>query len=664
LGAGGAIYVVGGNLTLESCTFEANGAQGGNGSANPSSETGGGGGGLAGNGGPRFTFAGGGGGGSRGDGAFGGGGTVTNGTDNGGGFSCGGDGGGSIQIDGEDGGCPGGGGGGGGESITIFTSGGDGGNGAYGGGGGGGGPGEDDGSGGNSDFGGGGGSGGTIKSSIDGLGPGGGDGGFGGGGGAAIGGIIGGPGRGGNFGGNAGKSGGGGGAALGGAIFNDSGQVQIYNSTFTGNFVNHGLAEGGGAQDGTDAGGAIFSRAGSLGIFNSTIDGNEATGALGGVVIISDGMTSNFELRNTIVANNGEKECASSGVSLTKTGSGNLIIKNDTDGMGVALCPGVVSSADPQLGPLQTNPPGSTPTMAIDSSSSAFDAGDDAHCQRFDQRGVARPQFMHCDIGAYEFAVCSGLSCPADFTQPNDPGQCGAVVNYSTTGVGDGCGTMTCSVPSGSFFPVGTTPVTCSSTAGPSCSFNVTVNDTENPTVTPPANIMVGNTPGQCSASVDPGTATAGDNCPDATVSGVRNDGQPLNAPYPVGTTTITWTATDAAGNSSAPAMQTVTVKDAQPPSVTNVSVSPAVLRPPNHTYRAVTINYHATDNCSAVTCTLSVRTSDSDKDDYSIIDAHHVRLQAEPSRPNRDRVYTIIVTCRDSAGNITTKTTRVIVPK
>lgn len=226
------------------------------------------------------------------------------------------------------------------------------------------------------------------------------------------------------------------------------------------------------------------------------------------------------------------------------------------------------------------------------------------------------------------FAACSGLSCPSDITQSNDPGQCGAVVTYSAGGAGDDCGTVSCSVPSGSFFPVGTTPVTCSSTSGPSCNFNVTVNDTEKPTVTPPANITVGNTPGQCSASVDPGTATAGDNCPGPTVSGVRSDGQPLNASYPAGTTTITWTATDTHGNSSAPANQTVTVKDAQPPSVTNVSASPALLRPPNHKMRNVTINYIATDNCSAVTCTLSVKTNDSDDHDYRIVDAHHVLLE------------------------------------
>jgi hypothetical protein len=75
------------------------------------------------------------------------------------------------------------------------------------------------------------------------------------------------------------------------------------------------------------------------------------------------------------------------------------------------------------------------------------------------------------------------LSCPADVTASNDPDECGAVVVY-TEPSGAGCGTVTCDHPSGSFFPVGETTVTCTSTAGPSCSFNVAVNDTQAPAIT------------------------------------------------------------------------------------------------------------------------------------------------------------------------------------
>jgi hypothetical protein len=65
----------------------------------------------------------------------------------------------------------------------------------------------------------------------------------------------------------------------------------------------------------------------------------------------------------------------------------------------------------------------------------------------------------------------------------NDPNQCGAVVTFAPS-FGSGCGTVTCSPASGSFFPVGTTTVTCITQAGPACSFTVKVNDTQGPTIT------------------------------------------------------------------------------------------------------------------------------------------------------------------------------------
>lgn len=79
--------------------------------------------------------------------------------------------------------------------------------------------------------------------------------------------------------------------------------------------------------------------------------------------------------------------------------------------------------------------------------------------------------------------VPCAITCPANITVGNSPGQCGATVTYSPNTNG-GCGTIVCSPSSGSFFPVGTTTVTCTTTAGPSCSFTVTVNDTEGPHIT------------------------------------------------------------------------------------------------------------------------------------------------------------------------------------
>jgi hypothetical protein len=185
------------------------------------------------------------------------------------------------------------------------------------------------------------------------------------------------------------------------------------------------------------------------------------------------------------------------------------------------------------------------------------------------------------------------LTCPADITVSNDPGQCGAVVNYPAPTTTGNCGTVTCTPPSGSLFNVGATTVTCTSSTGPSCSFMVTVNDTEPPAITCPANITVSNDPDQCGAVVNYPNATATDNC-----AGV---GTPLCSPpagsfFPVGTTTVTCNVSDAAGNPASCSF-TITVNDTQPPTITcpaNVVVAspgPVCYPPPT-----------ATDNCPGVT--------------------------------------------------------------
>jgi uncharacterized repeat protein (TIGR01451 family) len=429
LGAGGAVYVGKVDagvptLTVDNSTFDSNRVEGGNGSSTDDACTdgGGGGGGLFGNGGsPGVNGGGGGGGGSRGTGGTGnkggggGGGTVFGGGEDAqdssggvGGFLCGGRGG-NLSSDGHAGVCPGGGGGGGGFSNTLGGFGSDGAAGAYGGGGGGGGSDDDNGStgsgsGGNGGFGGGGGSSGDHRSLISGSN--GGNGGFGGGGGFGIGTDIdssGEPGKGGAFGGNAnGRCCGGGGGALGGAIFNDSGTIVIRNSTFTNNSADRG--EGGDANTnrGADAGAAIFSLNGSLTLQSATISGNLVTGsdpqAGGGIVVMNSGSGATLNLFNTILSRNGSNDCLLKG-SVGVKGSGNLILGNSG-------CPGVAVTSDPHLAALALDPQSTTgtPTLALPSDSSAVDKGDDAHILSTDQRGIARPQGAHTDIGAFEAA--------------------------------------------------------------------------------------------------------------------------------------------------------------------------------------------------------------------------------------------------------------------
>ena len=374
MGAGGAIFVHGGSLLVQWSTFVANAAIGGDGGLNafPDDSGGGGGGGIGGRG-SSSSLGGGGGGGARGSGGpalahsgGGGGGTLLDGGFYGlltnptvGGQACGG-GGNDVLDDGDadgfDGNCPGGGGGGGSDGIVLT---GDGGAGAFAGGGGGGAAGS--GNGGHGGFGGGGGGAGTSDSSDGGDG---GDGGFGGGGGAGPGGtVFGEPGDGGTFAGDASDLAGGGGAGLGGAIFGYQADVTIRNSTFTGNGVARGNAGGAGATNGADAGGAVFTVAGSLEIVNSTVAGNESTGAGAAVTVYkpTTGEAASFRLANTIIAGNTGRDACYVRNGVTATGASNLIVPSATDVL--TPCPGIIATSDPQLGPLQLNAPGRTPTM-------------------------------------------------------------------------------------------------------------------------------------------------------------------------------------------------------------------------------------------------------------------------------------------------------------
>src|SRR6185295_19284967 len=96
----------------------------------------------------------------------------------------------------------------------------------------------------------------------------------------------------------------------------------------------------------------------------------------------------------------------------------------------------------------------------------------------------------------------------------------------------------------------------------------IIVTDIEAPVVTAPTDITHATDAGVCSYTVDPGTATAADNCGVGTPTGVRSDALLLSAPYPVGTTTINWSVTDIHGN-AASAIQTIIVTDNEAPVVT-----------------------------------------------------------------------------------------------
>ncbi|REJ81428.1 MAG: HYR domain-containing protein, partial [Bacteroidetes bacterium] len=138
-----------------------------------------------------------------------------------------------------------------------------------------------------------------------------------------------------------------------------------------------------------------------------------------------------------------------------------------------------------------------------------------------------------------------------------------------------------------------------------SCDVSFMIKDNNAPVITCPANVDVNVIAGTCHASVNPGMAAATDNCTpnlDIVISGVRSDALALNANYPVGVTTITWTATDLSGNSST-CVQTIRVRDNQPPVVNNCIVEIVVNAPANSCSMPVSWTAPtASDLCSPVT--------------------------------------------------------------
>lgn len=154
-------------------------------------------------------------------------------------------------------------------------------------------------------------------------------------------------------------------------------------------------------------------------------------------------------------------------------------------------------------------------------------------------------------------------------------GTCNAVVNPGVATVnGDATGVTIAGARGDGLqldavYPKGITTITWTATnaAGLSstASQKVTVEDRENPSVIPPAAISTRIDRGASSATVVVGSAIAADNCPDVKVAGARSDGADLSAPYPIGLTTVKWTATDASGNTGS-ADQQITISDNKPP--------------------------------------------------------------------------------------------------
>jgi hypothetical protein len=227
----------------------------------------------------------------------------------------------------------------------------------------------------------------------------------------------------------------------------------------------------------------------------------------------------------------------------------------------------------------------------------------------------------------------------------------------SATGV---CSTVT--------LPMGLTTVTLTVYDGEysdTDTVDITVQDTTAPVITCPADVTEEQvTADGTEISL---TATATDICDvDPTIT------SDAPAIFPLGTTTVTFTATDDSGN-IATCTTTVTVVDTTPPEII-LSDEQIVLWPPNHKYRTVEIAdccvISVTDICDAdvdiddVVIT-SVSSDEPENDpgtgdgntvnDIFIKDSQTVDLRAERQGNGNGRVYTINFEVTDASGNTQT---------
>jgi hypothetical protein len=195
--------------------------------------------------------------------------------------------------------------------------------------------------------------------------------------------------------------------------------------------------------------------------------------------------------------------------------------------------------------------------------------------------------------------------CPANIVVSNDLNNCNANVFWTAPTASDNCSgvILTASILPGSNFPLGTTPVTYTATDASglfvTCTFTVTVNDTQLPTITCPAAIAVNTDPGVCFATVSLGTTVTADNCGVATVTN--------NAPatFPVGPTTVTWTVTDVNLNIQT-CTQVVTVTDNVNPIAICQNVIVNLNAAGNGTTTAAAVNNGSSDICGIASLVLS----------------------------------------------------------
>ena len=275
------------------------------------------------------------------------------------------------------------------------------------------------------------------------------------------------------------------------------------------------------------------------------------------------------------------------------------------------------------------------------------------------------------------------ITCPADVTVEQATAA-GTVVPLTATAT-DICDADPMITSSGdlAIYPLGSTTVTFTaeddSGNTASCTTTVTVVDTTDPVITCPADVTVEQA--TAAGTVVSLTVTATDIC-DASPT-ITSDELAI---YLLGTTTVTFTATDDSGN-SATCTTTVTVEDTTPPDI-SVIVSPDTLWPPNHKMVDIVATMTASDICDAAPNVVLTSVTCNEPDDakgkpWDIQDStsgdgstvsdiqgadigtmdYEFQLRAERAGKGDGRIYTITYTVTDASGNSANASATVVVP-
>ena len=211
------------------------------------------------------------------------------------------------------------------------------------------------------------------------------------------------------------------------------GTITINNSSVSGNTAGDGIYNGAlqtmilnnSTVSGNPSGG-VFNNVGTLTFQNSTISDN----AFG---IYNNGGT--VTIQNSILAGNMSAGIPNDCIFTLESAGYNLI--GNTSGCSFTPVTGDLTNIEPKLGPL-VEPAGLPGYHSLLPGSPAIDAGNPAGCTdqngnllTTDQRGVARPQGLRCDIGAFELeAENPVIEVPIDII----PGSTTNIINLRSAG--------------------------------------------------------------------------------------------------------------------------------------------------------------------------------------------------------------------------------------